>query len=298
MSDECAHLMIYQTDNVKQTIIPATHPSKDQRNNNNTMPKPHQVETTMIDNIIPEIDSLSDRVKGKITCETIMYNTLNVSDQFDFEPLPLEYVSVSNSCAQNSEQKKRKALELTFEIPKRKGVQFLNDPHSVEIPANNEEDKCNTWYNRNELETIKYKARRLAAEIHERNSISTLPYMDTISKTYGHCVETGQPTLTDMQGLVTWVSKGHSRRGLERWSIPLVGKHRQWRQANSIRLVLKEQRDMDLSISISQRMKRLRRASEVCSSASKSFAEALGKADEEAAKEAYLNNTCLYTGEL
>ena len=55
---------------------------------------------------------------------------------------------------------------------------------------------------------------------------------------------------------------------------------------------------MDLSISISQRMKRLRRASEVCSSASKSFAEALGKADEEAAKEAYLNNTCLYTGEL
>ena len=286
--------MIYPVDNVKQTIFPATPPSK--RQGNYILPKPHQVGTTIIDNIIPAIHSLSDRAKSDIVCETIL---LDESDQLDFEPLPLEYAPLPDSCTQNSEKRKRKAVESLFELlPKRKGIHFLNHPNLVEIPENNNEDKCNAWYSKKELETIKYKARRLAAEIHQRNSISSLPYMETISKTYGHCVETGRPTLTDMEGLVTWVSKGHSRRGLERWSIPLIGKHRQWRQANSIRLVLKEQRDMDPSISISQRLKRLRRVSEVCSSASKSFAAALGIADEEAAKEAYLSNTRLCIGEI
>jgi hypothetical protein len=227
--------------------------------------------------------------------ETLICSELNLADSLDMEPLPFEYNYSTPHIAQCKIDETLDFCDIhdPREIAQGKRVRFRSDcAQSVEVPINTEEDKASKWYSRSDLEYMKYKARTLSEEIHQRNSLTfhTLPYKDIISKAYEDCMRVGKPTRRNLQGLFTWISKGHSRRGLERWSVPRVGKHRRWRQARVIHHVLKEQQEVKPMESVRSRMKRLRETSELYSLAAKNFAEALGKADEVAAKDVFIDD--------
>jgi hypothetical protein len=219
--------------------------------------------------------------------------------EIDLDPIPLEVESDLDPISLNfimlpgppvCEERKRKAPEHAFETNrKRKTVQFSNSTHSVrEIPTIAPEDATNIWYNKRDLETIRTKVRGIAAVIHRRENVPhALPYMETIQNAYRLCFKTSRPTRHDMQGLFTWVSKGHSRRGLERWSVPAMRFHARNTHSTIVYQVTAAQQASYPGESNVERMERIRKASEFYSSAAKTFAEALGKADEEAAKEVH-----------
>jgi hypothetical protein len=158
----------------------------------------------------------------------------------------------------------------------------------LEIPTNTPEEATNIWYNKKDLETIRNKAQAIAAVIHSReNEPHALPYMETIQNAYKLCCSTSRPTRGDMQGLFTWVAKGHSRRGLEQWSVPAIRVHTRSTHTSVVYQVQVAQQLSDPDESYVDRMERIRKASEVYSLAAKTFAHALGEADEEAAKEVH-----------
>ena len=246
--------------------------------------------TTSNENNVHVVDISADAeaIAFEPTPLEIDLNPIPLEVESDLDPILLNFMMlpVPPAC----EERKRKAPEHAFETNrKRKRVQFSNSTHSVlEIPTISPEDAINIWYNQRDLETIRTKVRGIAAVIHRRENVPhALPYMETIQDAYKLCFKTSRPTRHDMQGLFTWVSKGHSRRGLERWSVPAMRFHTRNTYTSIVYQVIAAQQASYPGESNAERMERIRKASEFYSLAAKTFAEALGKADEEAAKEVH-----------
>jgi len=177
-----------------------------------------------------------------------------------------------------------------------------NDGNEHDDDDNIRKQQCNTtnelWQTREELGKMRSRAKALSAEIANKSSAAMtkqhqhLSYHNVVERIYRqawdcflqpntHPTDAGNntaPIIDDYKGLYIWVQHGHSRRGLERWSVPSVGYHRQEQRALLVHELLTIQYN---SPNVSAKM--LRKVSKSYSGPAKLYALAMGRADEEAA---------------
>lgn len=151
----------------------------------------------------------------------------------------------------------------------------------------------NLWETREELEKMRSRAKALSAEIASKSSnIKTenqhLSYHSVLKRIYRRALTSSKSGLKkaydfnshidDQRGLYIWVQHGNSRRGLERWSVPSMGNHRNDQRALLVSRLLSIQHAFP-AVST----KTLSEISKRFSEPAKVFALAMGKADEFAA---------------
>mmetsp|Transcript_13810 Transcript_13810/g.21045 ORF Transcript_13810/g.21045 Transcript_13810/m.21045 type:complete len:251 (+) Transcript_13810:203-955(+) len=151
----------------------------------------------------------------------------------------------------------------------------------------------NLWETREELEKMRSRAKSLSAEIASKSfNIKTenqhLSYHSVLTRIYRRALSSSRSGLKevddfnshidDQKGLYIWVQHGNSRRGLERWSVPSMGNHRNDQRALLVSRLLSVQHAFP---AVSTRT--LSEVSKQFSESAKVFALAMGKADEFAA---------------
>jgi hypothetical protein len=113
---------------------------------------------------------------------------------------------------------------------------------------------------------------------------SALSYQNVLESAYRESLfleeEGDQEVVTVNKGLWVWIQHGHSRRGLERWSVPSVGIHRQERRCALVHTVMIVQQQSMLDKGVV-----LRQLSERYSLPSRVMSRALGAADAHAVME-------------
>ena len=184
--------------------------------------------------------------------------------------------------------KRRRTGEQQATTRKCKRVRFANDQV---VSVDNFPTK-HLWWQREDLKSIKSNAKSLSNAIFEQKTLAShhFGYKNVVQRTYAQCLHDKNLTAEDKKGLFLWISKGHSRRGLERWSVPSVGRHRQSRRDNMVNGVLATQASL-LHLHPGERAPLLREASEQFTLSSKLFAAAMGEADAYAASEDLNNNS-------
>lgn len=167
----------------------------------------------------------------------------------------------------------------------------LSDTVEIDIfPPLNSREKSKLWWARSDLEDMKRNARDLAKTIYIRHYAKKKgdqSYGSAVQRIYAGCMIKTRNiiSLDDRLNLWLWITHGHSRRGLERWSVPEVGQHRRRRRHSAVRSVLGIQKALDPDLSAAAKREVLRKCSEQYSRSARLFAEALGEADAVAALE-------------
>lgn len=187
--------------------------------------------------------------------------------------------------------------ESIFPPFKKRKVQFNETLTFHPFPGTGSErlDKSSItlWRTREELEGMRSCAKALSAEIANKSSTITtqhqhLSYQSVLERIYRHSLQSSKTksktnfdsnsNIDDRKGLCIWVQHGHSRRGLERWSVPSIGHHRNEQRALLVNHLLSVQYAFPTASS-----KMLCKISKKISEPAKLFALAMGKADEIAA---------------
>ncbi|KAI2493537.1 hypothetical protein MHU86_21004 [Fragilaria crotonensis] len=103
-----------------------------------------------------------------------------------------------------------------------KKVRFSAMHELREIPC--EDDPDRRWFRDEELSHFRSRGKVLAMEISRNRHMegNCLSYKNVIEGAYFHSLESSARFEPDM-GLLLWIQHGHSRRGLERWSVPSIG---------------------------------------------------------------------------
>jgi hypothetical protein len=86
------------------------------------------------------------------------------------------------------------------------------------------EDKIKLWWSPHELTLISREAKLIAKGIRTRSyrkSNKPTSYARVVRQVYMECSETGSTSRTTTYNLQQWHSLGHSRRGLELYSVPI-----------------------------------------------------------------------------
>ena len=140
-------------------------------------------------------------------------------------------------------------------------------------------DPQRLWFRNQELQDIRSRGKGLALEISTNPQMKDhyLSYKNVIEGVYKKAIQ-GSLTSKPDKGLIVWVQHGHSRRGLERWSVPFVGIYRQERRNALVHSLLIVQRQL-----LPDKEGVLRQLSEHYSSPSKLFAQTMAAADAHAA---------------
>lgn len=196
----------------------------------------------------------------------------------------------------NSQDDLEEASEKFLASRKRRRVSFMkrcvsfNDLVIVHpCPSSIENQPVSVfWETPEDLDEMKANAKALSASIANRAAVNYqhFSYKNVMERIYRHAISKtslrSTPTREDRNGFYTWINLGHSRRGLERWSIPSVGKHKQIQRSLLVNHVLNVQRAFpDVST------RTLRKVSEVFSIPATLHSLAMGKADEKAAMMEY-----------
>lgn len=201
------------------------------------------------------------------------------------------------------QNKKRWHDEVSFDgiihppVKKRK-VQFseMVTFHPSTVPNGEQQHitSWNTlWQTREELEVMRSRAKALSAEIANKSSINSfqyqhLSYQSVLERIYRHASKSAKTrsktnatlisNIDHEKGLYIWVQHGHSRRGLERWSVPSIGHHRNEQRALLVNHLLSVQYAFPAAST-----KMLCKISKKFSESAKLYALAMGRADETAA---------------
>lgn len=113
----------------------------------------------------------------------------------------------------------------------KKKVRFSTTNQLYEISLEEYNNPDSLWFRSDELHHFRSKGKGLALEIsvHQHMRDHTLSYKNVMEGVYHHALG-GNVNELPHRGLLVWIQHGHSRRGLERWSVPSVGWYRQDRR--------------------------------------------------------------------
>lgn len=175
------------------------------------------------------------------------------------------------------------------QAPPKKRVTFASDT-SISISSNrnlSKNEKGRIWYNVQDLQSIRAKARALALRIHSDRDKNDFEY--SYACTMEAAFKQAQKLSEDEElKLWAWFSKAHARRGLERLSASQAGRNRQAKAA--IRKVLQAQKELiKLDTDRHTRAKMLAAVSETETKQARALAKVFGKADMVAATMGQLN---------
>mmetsp|Transcript_31009 Transcript_31009/g.45844 ORF Transcript_31009/g.45844 Transcript_31009/m.45844 type:complete len:240 (+) Transcript_31009:140-859(+) len=211
------------------------------------------------------------------------------------DDFPSSLVSCQNKRRRNEEIS---VDEIIYPPVKKRKVQFseMVTFHASPAPTGERQHQTSSnslWQTREELEEMRSHAKALSAEIAYKSfTISTqhqhLSYQSVLERIYRYALQSSKTrsktnvdlssNIDDQRGLYIWVQHGHSRRGLERWSVPSIGHHRNEQRALLVNHLLSVQHAFP-TVST----KNLCKISKKFSEPAKLYALAMGKADEIAA---------------
>ena len=123
------------------------------------------------------------------------------------------------------------------------------------IPASQmtESQKQSMWWQQDDYAMFKMTARMIAYEILRRDSpySNQNSYSSILQKIFDSCCQSPDESAAlpclfhghDYQAMHQWLDVAVSRRGLERWSLPVVAKERQRRKQDHLSAVLRVQHE-------------------------------------------------------
>ena len=144
------------------------------------------------------------------------------------------------------------------------------------------EEECNTWYQSHELMAQGLLARHIAAGIRKDEPISDeSSYIGVLERVYNSCLLecTSGPSNEDLTRLEHWTRVAHSRRGLERLSIPVAGHQRIQTRKASVKDIVKFQHSVGPHFDPDQKAEMIRMRSLTWSHVSRRYAAIMGHAD-------------------
>ena len=149
-----------------------------------------------------------------------------------------------------------------------------------------EGEKNRVWYQKEESLCHRNLAKNVAKGIRKQvPSSSPESYTNVVSQVYKGCMTSRGPSEIAVAKLAHWSSVGHSRRGLEKWSVPNISKIRQQARSSTIAAVLEQQQMLQHStLHSDDRAEILRLLSLQTSEISRRFAYFVAKADEMAVR--------------
>lgn len=150
------------------------------------------------------------------------------------------------------------------------------------------------WYQPQEYDAQQHTARNIALAIRRREPCdprgNPTTYSNVLARVYTSCLSTRMngPTKQDMDKLSHWTRVAHSRRGLEKMSLPEISKLRKQCKDKVVQAVLEAQDCLlDNATSYEERADVIRRQCERRSRSASLFAAAMGQADAKAAEGEY-----------
>jgi hypothetical protein len=149
-------------------------------------------------------------------------------------------------------------------------------------------EKKRLWWRGEELYLIREQAHTLIQNLHETLDENDIEhsYICIMERMFN---QGGVLSKDDELLLWIWVSKAHSRRGLEKFIAPRAGRHRRMRVRSSIRKVLEFQKLLgELNINASLKSEMLAVLTKSYTGPEQVIAEVFGKADEVAATQQQL----------
>ncbi len=104
-------------------------------------------------------------------------------------------------------------------------------------------EKNDTWYQQSDYDAIDATLKAVARGIHEREAYECpkYSYSNVLLAAYKSCVSSNSLSEKDMKCLCYWTAYGHSRRGLERLSIPAFDCKQYENRHGAIQAVIKIQ---------------------------------------------------------
>ena len=152
-------------------------------------------------------------------------------------------------------------------------------------------EKQTQWWQPSEYNSQKATAKNIAKAIQKREPCdpkgNPSAYSNVVARVFSACLSTKMkgPTEHDLEKLAHWTRVAHSRRGLERWSIPQVSKIRKECRLAVIDAVLDMQYENPDGLDWDELWEVIRMSSERLSKASKLYALAMAFADHQAARD-------------
>lgn len=152
-------------------------------------------------------------------------------------------------------------------------------------------EKLTQWWQPSEYNSQKATAKNIAKAIQKREPCdpkgNPSAYSNVVARVFSVCLSSKMkgPTEHDLEKLAHWARVAHSRRGLERWSIPQVSKIRKECRLAVIDAVLDIQYENPDGLDWEELMEVIRRSSERLSNASKLYALSMAFADHLAARD-------------
>mmetsp|Transcript_17129 Transcript_17129/g.26525 ORF Transcript_17129/g.26525 Transcript_17129/m.26525 type:complete len:320 (+) Transcript_17129:192-1151(+) len=178
---------------------------------------------------------------------------------------------------------------------RRRRVRFDTEHHLIEpssgsiLPASKMSDteKAQLFWHDGDFQGFKSNARDIATMVRRSDdSNQSASYCSVLLRTHNSCTEGSKPSLGDTALLSHWIRVGTSRRGLEHWCSKTIGSSIRNRKNRVIDGVLGAQRAATVAkLNVAQKEDYIRETYQGLSLSAKIFAETMGKADEEAARE-------------
>ena len=153
--------------------------------------------------------------------------------------------------------------------------------------ATTRDEHSNIWYLPQELLAQGLLARQVAAGIlRSEPSSDENSYVGVMERIYNSCLPdcTSGPPKGDLTKLEHWTRVAHSRRGLERWSVPTSGHQRAQTRKALVKDIVQFQRSMEAHFDPDDKAELIRTRSLAWSDASRSYAAIMGHADAVAAR--------------
>ena len=127
--------------------------------------------------------------------------------------------------------------------------------------ATTRDEHCNRWYLPNELLAQSVLAHRVAAAIHSDGpSSDESSYVGVMERIYNSCLPecTSGPSHEVLTKLEHWTRVAHSRRGLERWSVPTSGARRIKTRKALVKDIVQFQRSMEANCDPNEKAEKIR----------------------------------------
>lgn len=147
------------------------------------------------------------------------------------------------------------------------------------------EEHLNTWYPSHELVAQRQLAFNVAAGIRQGEASSGgNSYGGVMERVYNSCLPDSArgPSKDDLRMLEHWTRVAHSRRGLERWSIPASGERRAEARKVLVQEIVRLQQRIDPHLDSDEKAEKIRSRSRSLSRASRRYATIMGLADAKA----------------
>jgi hypothetical protein len=149
------------------------------------------------------------------------------------------------------------------------------------------EQKTDMWWQPDDYIMMKNTAKAVAGTIRDGGvyNQSRLDYAQVIHRVYFSHINQINPGRIETEMFKLWIAAGHSRRGLESWSVPGLFQERQTRKQGICKQVLKAYKDAEaMGSDLESRHEFVRAVYERISAPGKLLALDFGTADEFAAK--------------